>query len=50
MANLDAISQLADKYHLCPFEFALELSNEADIIICDFNYAFDPRCEAAPLF
>jgi DNA excision repair protein ERCC-2 len=32
------------KYHnICPHEFSLELSNYSDIIICDYNYAFDPR-------
>ena len=27
---------------LCPFELALELSLYADLIVCDYNYAFDP--------
>jgi DNA excision repair protein ERCC-2 len=28
---------------VCPFEFSLELSLWADCIVCDYNYAFDPR-------
>jgi len=31
-------------YHsICPHEFSLELSNYSDLVICDYNYAFDPR-------
>lgn len=32
------------KYHnICPHEFSLTLSNYSDIVVCDYNYAFDPR-------
>jgi DNA excision repair protein ERCC-2 len=34
---------LAKKHGLCPFEFALELSLWVDVLICDYNYVFDPR-------
>ena len=37
------ILEVAEKYRVCPFEFSLELSLWADVIICDYNYAFDPR-------
>ena len=33
----------AEKHQVCPFEFSLELALWADVIICDYNYAFDPR-------
>ncbi len=36
------IEQIADKYGICPYEFQLELSELCDIIICDYNYVFDP--------
>ncbi len=36
------IAALADKHTLCPFELSLELCLHADVIICDYNYAFDP--------
>ena len=39
----DTIENIAEKYAICPFELSLDLSLEADLIICDFNYAFDPR-------
>ena len=31
------------RHRLCPFELSLELALYADCIICDYNYAFDPR-------
>lgn len=37
------IEELARKHEICPFEFSLDLSLWADCIICDYNYAFDPR-------
>lgn len=37
-----ALLELAEKYRICPYEFQLELSWFCDIIICDYNYAFDP--------
>ncbi len=37
------IEEYAKKYTVCPFEFALDLSLWADCVICDYNYAFDPR-------
>ncbi|MBZ5535062.1 MAG: ATP-dependent DNA helicase [Acidobacteriia bacterium] len=27
---------------VCPFELSLELVNRADLVICDYNYVFDP--------
>jgi len=38
-----AIEGLALAHRVCPFEFTLDLSLWVDIIICDYNYAFDPR-------
>lgn len=37
------VERYAREHTICPFEFSLELSNWADIIICDYNYVFDPR-------
>ena len=37
------IEALARDYTVCPFEFSLDLSLWVDCIICDYNYAFDPR-------
>ncbi len=37
------IEAVARNHQVCPFEFSLELSYWADCVICDYNYAFDPR-------
>jgi DNA excision repair protein ERCC-2 len=39
----DIIARYADSYNICPFELSLDLSNYCDLIICDYNYLFDPR-------
>lgn len=39
----DVIEEYSKKYKLCPFEFTLDLSTLCDVIICDYNYVFDPR-------
>jgi len=39
----DIINEYAEKYKVCPFEMALDVTNWSDIIICDYNYAFDPK-------
>ncbi|MCU0591513.1 MAG: ATP-dependent DNA helicase [Desulfobacterales bacterium] len=37
-----AVAATARSHRVCPFEFALDLSLWADLIVCDYNYAFDP--------
>ena len=39
----EVILEAARTHRVCPFEFSLDLSLWADFIICDYNYAFDPR-------
>ena len=41
--NRDAVEQVSQSHQVCPFEFSLEMSLWSDCIICDYNYAFDPR-------
>ncbi len=36
---------IAQQFRLCPFEFLLDASVWADIIIGDYNYYFDPRVQ-----
>ncbi len=36
------IRQVAQEYGICPYELSLDLSEWCDLIICDYNYAFDP--------
>ena len=37
------IESAAHTHRLCPFELSLTLSVYVDCVICDYNYAFDPR-------
>ncbi len=39
---LETINHYALKHYICPFEFSLILTLFADVIICDYNYVFDP--------
>lgn len=43
--NLDrrTIEDYASRHNICPFELSLDLSLWCDVIICDYNYLFDPR-------
>ena len=36
------VTTLARHYAMCPFELQLDLSLLADVILCDYNYFFDP--------
>lgn len=39
----EAILAQAHKYQVCPFELGLDLSVWMDVIVCDYNYVFDPN-------
>lgn len=39
----ELILAYAEKYRVCPFEMALDVTTWADGIICDYNYLFDPN-------
>lgn len=34
---------LGEEYQVCPFELQLDASQDADMVICDYNYVFAPR-------
>jgi DNA excision repair protein ERCC-2 len=38
-----AFRELGEQYQVCPFELQLEGAQEADVVICDYNYVFAPR-------
>jgi len=40
--DMGGVAALAEKHMLCPFELALDIARWADIVICDYNYFFDP--------
>ena len=39
----EEIAELAREHEICPFELSLDLTQIADVVICDYNYVFDPR-------
>jgi DNA excision repair protein ERCC-2 len=38
----DITFELSKSTEVCPFEVSLELIDQADVIVCDYNYIFDP--------
>lgn len=40
--TLALIESVAKKHRVCPYELSLDLSLLCDVIICDYNYIFDP--------
>ncbi len=39
------LSEIGEKYNVCPFELGLDLSLFCDVIICDYNYLYDPKVQ-----
>ena len=39
----ETIMKYADKHMVCPFEYSLDMSLFCDMIVCDYNYVFDPN-------
>jgi len=37
------LEEVGQKHLVCPFELSLDVSVWTDIIICDYNYVFDPQ-------
>ena len=46
----DVILEITNKYQMCAFEFSLYLSYFCDIVIADYNYAFDPSARLIRYF
>lgn len=46
----EVIEEYSKKYSVCPFEFSLDLTLWSDLIICDYNYVFDPRVSLKRFF
>jgi len=38
----DHIFEVARAHEVCPFEVSLDLLPEVDLVVCDYNYVFDP--------
>lgn len=39
----DRVFDAARQHEVCPFEVSLELLPEVDVVVCDYNYVFDPN-------
>ena len=46
----ELILEYAKKHMVCPFEMCLDVTNWADAVICDYNYAFDPNAHLRRFF
>ncbi len=40
---------LGEAYRVCPFELQFDSADEADVVICDYNYVFAPRSASGRL-
>ncbi|MCP5208024.1 MAG: ATP-dependent DNA helicase [Hahellaceae bacterium] len=40
--NSEQIATVAAAHHLCAFELALQMLPWVDVVICDYNYVYDP--------
>ena len=38
----DIVFEMSKSTEVCPFEVSLELIEQADVVVCDYNYIFDP--------
>lgn len=43
LMSREVIISYAKKHNVCPFEFTLDISLWCDVVICDYNYVFDPQ-------
>ena len=44
------IRSAGEKHRLCPYELSLDLSEHCELIICDYNYLFDPHAHLRRFF
>jgi DNA excision repair protein ERCC-2 len=35
--------KVAAEHEVCPFELQMEMAENADVVVCDYNYVFSPR-------
>ena len=46
----EAVLAQAEKWNVCPHELQLDLADFADVVICDYNYVFDPNARLKRFF
>ncbi len=37
------LETVAREHQVCPFDLSLDLSSWVDVVVCDYNYVFDPK-------
>ena len=50
MITQEILAEYAGRHMVCPYEYALDISDWCDVIIGDYNYAFDPRVKLKRYF
>lgn len=46
----EAIEEAARTYRVCPYELSLDMALFSDVILCDYNYVFDPAAKLRRFF
>ena len=46
----DVILTQAKEWNVCPFEMGLDVASWCDAVLCDYNYAFDPKAHLRRFF
>ncbi len=46
----ELIRSYGELHKICPHEFSLSIASLSDVIVCDYNYAFDPRVHLIRFF
>lgn len=46
----EVVEELARAHEVCPFELSLDISTYADVVVCDYNYVFDPKARLIRFF
>ena len=42
LATREQVERVAAEHRVCPFELSLDVAEWADVVVCDYNYVFDP--------
>ncbi|MCR5202092.1 MAG: hypothetical protein K6D02_03235, partial [Lachnospiraceae bacterium] len=50
MVDKDVLLEISDKYTICPYYLSYESCLFSDVVICDYNYAFDPNVLISSFF
>lgn len=48
--DCEDIAGAARRFGMCPFELSLDIATACDVIICDYNYVFDPSAALKRFF